>query len=192
MTDYDTEKQDVNNIKQELLKQDVKLQVRLDLLDHQIRNEDMSASEWKIDKFKKKISTQQEEMKRERERELRAYSTAVRLSQQQDNQDIEDETQPSALITRTATYKSMKSEQSPLKTSEASPNRTFDLKPEGKQEPKGVNFKLKSQAEEKQAAYADRKADRYGSNKNTSSPKSTDKMSRRRFVLQKLVNEFRD
>lgn len=55
--------------------------MRLDLLDHNIKHDDASDSEWKVDKFKKKIKTQQEEMRRERAQELRVYSTAVRLSQ---------------------------------------------------------------------------------------------------------------
>ena len=43
----------------------------------------LSQEDWfkKMIKFKKKIKTQQEEMRRERAQELRVYSTAVRLSQ---------------------------------------------------------------------------------------------------------------
>ena len=53
------------------------------------------------------------------------------------------------LVSRTATYKSMKSDESPGKRSDLSPDRTFDAKAAGNQESTGVNLFISGQGAEK-------------------------------------------
>ena len=54
--------------------------MKLDVLEYEEKS-DSSKEAWKVDKFKAKAEQQAEELRRERGKELRAYSTAVRLSQ---------------------------------------------------------------------------------------------------------------
>ena len=60
--------------------------MKLDYLDYDEKS-DSSKEAWKVDKFKEKAQKQEDELRRDRGKDLRVYSTAVRLSQQKAKPD---------------------------------------------------------------------------------------------------------